>query len=309
MRIIHRHRQIDKFHTGYKNWCGGKIKLKEPLRNHTTFKIGGAADCFIEPKDTDDLKLLLNLLKRYKISFLIIGAGSNILVSDKGIAGAVIHLNSPYFKKIFFKADFIEVRAGCYLSEFISAAKERSLSGGEFLSGIPGTVGGALIMNAGQSRKGKGIGDLVESVTVMDDAGVVKTLFKKNLRFTYRRSNLSKYIILSAGIRLVKKNKQEIHNRIKEYLSYRRDSQELILPSAGCIFKNPACVSAGKLIDLCGLKDTRIGSAGISLKHANFIVNMGNADAESVLRLMRLIKKQIKAKFNIDLKPEIKIWR
>ncbi|MFH0790328.1 MAG: UDP-N-acetylmuramate dehydrogenase [Candidatus Omnitrophota bacterium] len=309
MRMIHCYRQIDKFHAGYKNWCGGEIKLKEPLKGHTTFKIGGAADYFIEPKDINDLKLLLNLLKRYNISFLIIGAGSNILVSDQGISGAVIHLNSPYFKKIFFEADFVEVRAGCYLSRFISAAGERGLSGCEFLSGIPGTAGGALIMNAGQSREGRGFGDLVETATVMDDNGIVKTLLKKDLRFAYRRSNLAKYIILSAGIRLIKKNKKEIQNRIKEYLDYRRGSQDLIVPSAGCIFKNPAGNSAGKLIDLCGLKNRRIGDAGISSKHANFILNMGNADSESVLRLMRLIKKQVRARFNIVLKPEIKIWR
>lgn len=294
----------------------GKISLNEPLKIHTTFRIGGPTRFFIEPKDINDLKLLLNLLKRYKIPFLVIGAGSNILVSDEGLDVAVIHLNSSYFKKFFFENNYLRIGSGAMLSQVVLLAQRRDLSGPEFLVGIPGTVGGALVMNAGilekvksQKSKAKNIGDLVENVTVMDFGGNVKTLNKKEIKFQYRKSNLSKYIILNARIKLIKKNKQEIKDKINRYLNFRRMTQDLSLPSAGCIFKNPKGDSAGRLIDLCGLKGRKIGDARISLKHANFILNLGNTNAKDVFKLVDLMRKEVKNKFNITLEPEIKIWQ
>jgi UDP-N-acetylmuramate dehydrogenase len=294
------------------NWwkdLRGKVRLNESLKAHTTFKIGGPAKFFIMPKDVWDLKLLLNLLKRYKIPFLVMGVGSNILVCDKGIEGAVLKLNSPYFKKVEFKDSRIEVGPGVLLNQVLVLAEELGLSGLEFLAGIPGTVGGALIMNAG--AQGECISDLVENVTVMDYNGKIKALNKRNIKFDYRKSNLAKYIILSTHLRLARKNRQEIKDSINKYITYRKLTQDLSKPSAGCIFKNPkgCSYSAGQLIDLCGLKGKRIGDACVSLKHANFIVNLKNAKAREVSKLMGLIINKVKSKFNITLKPEIKIWQ
>ena len=292
------------------NWwksLKGKVKLQEPLKKHTAFKIGGPAKYFIEPNDIRDLKLLLNLLKRYKIPFWVMGAASNILVSDNGIYGAVLRLSSPYFKKVVLKDNSFTLGSGVLLNQVVLSAQRYGLSGVEFLAGIPGTLGGALIMNAGIPEKN--IGELVEAVTVIDYNGKIKALSGRDIKFGYRISNLSKYIILSASIKLVKKKRQVIQDNIKRYLDYRRLRQDLSRPSAGCVFKNPLGYSAGKLIDLCGLKGRRIKDAYISKRHANFILNLGKAKAKDVCKLMGLIKKEVKRKFNITLEPEIKIWQ
>lgn len=292
------------------NWwkdLKGKVRLRELLKEHTTLKIGGRALYFVEPRDIGDLKSLLNLLKRYKMPLLVLGDGSNILVSDKGINALILRLNSPYFKRISFNNNFIEIGSAVVLNQVIRATQRRGLSGAEFLAGIPGTLGGALIMNAGAHKKC--IGNLVKNVTVMDYNGSIKTFNIKNIKFRYRKSNLSKYIILSASLSLIKKDKQEIKNKIDRYLDYRRRGLDSSYPSAGCIFKNPPGYSAGQLIDLCGLKGRRIGDACISQRHANFILNLKSAKACDVLKLMDLVKKKVKEKFNITLEPEIKIWQ
>jgi len=294
------------------NWwrnLKGKVRLQEPLKNHTTFKIGGPAKFFIEPRDPEDLKLLLGLAKKNKFSLYLIGRGSNLLISDKGINGVVIRLSGPYFRNLFCKNNYLYAGAGVLLSSIVLFTREHGLSGGEFLTGIPGTVGGALAMNAGVAKEYMSIGNIIKDVTVMDYAGDIKTLDKKDIKFAYRKSSLSKYIILNATIRLKKNNKKEIGDRIKEYFDSRKRTQDLSRPSAGCVFKNPAGDSAGRLIDLCGLKGKRIKDAAISLKHANFILNFGKANAADVRRLMDLVKKEVHSKFNIDLTPEIKIWQ
>ncbi len=238
----------------------------------------------------------------------MIGAGSNILANDKGLNALVIKLGSSCFKEIDFKAKGLTVGAGCMLSRVISLSKNKCVSAFELFAGIPGTIGGALAMNAGVREKN--IGDLVEEVQVMDYNGKIKGLKRKDIKFAYRSSSLAKYIVLSARFRSRSKKRQELEAVVRERLSWRRDKQELSLPSAGCVFKNPSeTISAGILIDLCGLKGKRIGDACICPRHANFIVNMGNASAKHVLMLMRLVKTKVKNKFNIDLQPEIKIWQ
>ena len=292
-----------------KNWwqgLKGSVKLRESLKRHTTFGIGGPARFFIEPKDVADLKLLINLRKRYKLPLLVIGAGSNILASDKGTGAAVLHLSSPYFKKLSFKKNILEASSGVSLNAAIRAATERGLGGLEFMAGIPATLGGALAMNAGIPAKS--ILDLVENVTVLDYNNRVKILSKNDLRFGYRSCNLGKFIILSARLKLKKGNKKKISRDTKQYLKRRWLTQDLSLPSAGCVFKNPKGDSAGRLIDLCGLKGGSVGGAAISLKHANFIVNRRHARAKDVLRLIALAKKEVKKKFGIVLEPEIIIW-
>ena len=294
------------------NWwrnLKGRIRLAEPLKDHTYFKIGGPAKFFIEPQDSNDLRLLLSLVKRYNFPIFVIGRGSNLLISDKGINGVVLRLNAPWFNKLSYKDNYLNVGSGVLLSRVVLFAQDYGLSGAEFLAGIPGTVGGALAMNAGIAQDNRSIAELVESVTVMDYRGNRKVLNKKDIRFGYRTSSLSKYIILSTLIKLNRKNKEQINDKIKAYLKYRKLTQDLSKPSAGCIFRNPTGNSAGRLIDLCGLKGKRIGGAGVSLKHANFILNLENAAARDVLQLTDLIKKEVRKKFNIDLKPEIKIWQ
>lgn len=285
----------------------GKVRLEEPLNRHATFKIGGPAGFFIEPYDIADLKLLITSAKKYKIPLLVIGRGSNILISDKGVKGIVLQLNSAFFRRIFIKRGCLEAGSGVLLRQLIKASQEHGLSGVEFLAGIPGTVGGALTMNAGS--RGRNIGDLVQKVTVIDYSGNIKILSKKDIKFEYRKSSLAKYIILSACIKLIKKNKKEIEDTIKKYLEHRRNTQDTSLPNAGCIFKNPHQESAGRLIDLCGLKGKVIGGASVSWRHANFILNRKCALARDVIKLMGLIKNRVKHKFNIDLEPEIKIWQ
>lgn len=298
---------LGKFAMNWWKELRGRVKLNEPLENYTTLKIAGRAKFFIEPKDINDLKLLLSLLRRYKIPLRIIGAGSNILVSDKGVDAAVIRLDSPYFNRLSLKNGYLEVGSGVGLNEVVLATQRRGLSGVEFLAGIPGTIGGALAMNAGIPQAN--IAQTVKDITVMDYYGNIKTLNKKDIKFSYRSSHLSRYIILSARLKLVKKNKRKIKDEINKYLNYRHITQDLSLPSCGCIFKNPRGDSAGRLIDLCGLKGKRIGDAFVSLKHANFILNLGNAKAGDVFKLMDLIKKKVKKRFNVTLEPEIKIWR
>jgi UDP-N-acetylmuramate dehydrogenase len=293
-----------------------RIKEKEFLKKHTTFRIGGPAQFYARPQNVGELGMLLNAAKKYKIPFRVIGQGSNVLISDSGLVGLTLSLNSPYFKKINFSNNLVEVGAGCALSGLIQKALGRNLGGADFLVGIPGMVGGALAMNAGiaikaksKKSKVKSIGDLVESVSVMDHNGVLKNLNKKEIRFGYRDTSLGKYIILSARLKLKKESQAVIAGRIKKYLKLRQTSQDYSYPSAGCVFKNPGGYSAGRLIDLCGLKGERIGDAAVSLKHANFIINLGRAKARDVLKLMDLIKNKVRNKFNIKLESEIKIWK
>lgn len=284
-----------------------RVKIREPLARHTSFGIGGPADLFIRARDTRDLKVLLPALKRDKIPFLIIGAGSNLLAADKGLKAAVLKLDSPLFKKISFRGACLEAASAVMLARAVQAAAKRGLSGMEFLAGIPGTIGGALAMNAG--AWGRDMAGLIEKVRVMDYKGNISWLKKERIKFGYRKSGLSKYIILGARIRLARKNKTVIREEINKYLSLRRRSQDVSLPNAGCIFRNPAKESAGRLIDLCGLRGRRIGAACVSRRHANFILNCGRAKAEDVLKLMDLIKRRVKSRFNIALQPEIKVWR
>ena len=300
------------------NWwrkLKGKVRLKEPLKNHTTFKIGGPANFFIEPDNPDDLRLLLNLANQYDLPVFVMGRGSNLLISDKGISGVVVRLSAPCFNRLSYKDTYLSAGSGVSLGEAVLFAQEHGLSGAEFLAGIPGTVGGALAMNAGISQKVhrsefrvQSIGDLAKKVTVMDYAGNIKTLNKGDISFGYRESSLSKYIILSTLMKLKKGSKKQIEGKIKSYLEHRKLSQDLSKPSAGCIFRNPAGHSAGRLIDLCGLKGKRIKGAAVSLKHANFILNLKGASARDVCKLMDCIRKKVNSKFNINLIPEIKIW-
>ncbi|MDD2654541.1 MAG: UDP-N-acetylmuramate dehydrogenase [Candidatus Omnitrophica bacterium] len=296
----------------------GKIVLDEPLKGHTTFRIGGPAKVWVEPYDVEDLKNILKFVKKNKISFFVIGEGSNLLVKDEGFNGIVIKLSSDYFNKIKSNNTCIIAGGGVKLSKLIDFAKRHSLGGCEFLSGIPGSIGGALAMNAGTrinsviNNQYQSIGDLVKEVEVIDFNGNRKILKARQLKFAYRSSNLLKYIILFAKLNLKPRARAEIENEITDYLSYRKRTQDSNWRNAGCVFKNPLSpsdklLSAGYLIDACGLKKHRMGGAVVSSKHANFIINDKNAKARDVTNLIKYIKKVVKDEFDVELALELKI--
>ncbi|MCX5710385.1 MAG: UDP-N-acetylmuramate dehydrogenase [Candidatus Omnitrophica bacterium] len=280
---------------------------KSSLKKLTTFKIGGKIDHFVEPRDESELRdaLLFAKCKRKKV--FVIGAGSNILAPDRGLSGVIIRLKAADFSKISVKGNVIECGSGVYLNRFLSAAKNSGLTGAEFLVGIPGMIGGALIMNAG--GWGKGIGGLVKDIRIMDYNGRVKIIKKSIAGFSYRNSKLNRYIILGARFILKKGKKSAISATIKKYLDYRRKSQDNSLPNVGCIFKNPAQGSAGMFIDACGLKGKRCAGAVVSERHANFILNARGAKAKDVLKLIDLVSHKVKEEFGIKLEPEIRIWK
>lgn len=293
------------------NWpksLSKKIKTKVNLAGFTAFKIGGPAEFFFTPAKIKELQDILSFARKKRIRIFMLGAGSNILVSDRGVKGLVIKLSGKYFNHLSCSGTCLVAGGGLKLSRLILFAKTKCLTGLEFLAGIPGTLGGSVIGNAG--AWGESIGGLVKQVSVLDYNGRRRLLSAKQLKFSYRKSNLNKYIILWAKLKLRENDKGVIASEIKRYLLMRRKTQGTRLPNAGCIFKNPAGLrGAGKLIDLCGLKGKRKNKAIISARHANFILNSGRAKCRDVLFLMDLMRRKVKSKFGINLRKEIKLWR
>lgn len=284
-----------------------KIKQDVNLGRLTSFKIGGPARYFFEPANLQELSQALIYAKGAGLKVFILGAGSNLLISGNGVAGLVIKLSQPEFKRVYHQGSCIIAGSGLKLSQLVAYAASHSLGGVEFLAGIPGTLGGSLMGNAG--AWGSSIGGTVKQLGVLDYKGKFKVLAAKQLNFGYRKSNLGKYIIIWAKLKLSCADKKTIAGRIKQYLLTRKTAQNNRLPSAGCVFKNPPAGSAGLLIDQCGLKSRKIGKAQVCSKHANFILNTGGARFRDVLSLMGLMRKKVKEKFKVDLEPELKIWK
>ena len=304
-----------------------KIKEKIPLKEYTTFKIGGLARYFFVAKSREDLKNAILWAKKKKLLFFILGGGSNILFSDKGFKGLIIKMQNSKCK---IKNTKVVAEAGVLLQKLVLETAKKGLSGLENLAGIPGTLGGAIWGNAGAF--GREIGDLVEEVKVLDVGSSkleVKKLKKEDCKFGYRDSIFKKrknWIILGATLKLKRGKRKEIEEKIKEILRLRKEKQPLEFPSAGSVFKNvpiekvskrirekfrekikDGLLPAGVLIEAAGLKGVQIGGAKISEKHANFIVNVGNAKASDVKELIEKIKKEVKKKFKIQLEEEIKL--
>lgn len=267
-------------------------------------KYGGPADIFVKINDTEELTFLLNLAKEKNVQVTVIGNGSNVLVTDKGIRGIVIKID---FNTIEKEDETLKVGAGVLLSKLARIALENELTGIEFASGIPGTLGGAIFMNAG--AYGEQVGNKIIETTYIDENLEVKTITKEEHEFEYRKSifQKNKGIILSGKIKLEKGNKEEIKTKMEEYSKTRKEKQPLNMPNAGSIFKRGEGYITAKLIDESGLKGHKIGDAQISELHAGFIVNKGNATAKDILNLIQLIKNKIKEKFNIDIETEIRI--
>lgn len=284
-----------------------KIYKKELLKNFTSFKIGGEADIIAEPKDIKELVELIKFLRNKGIIFYILGNGTNVLVSDKGIRGCVVHLGKN-LSKIKVNGTKIEAEPGALLSEIAQIALKNKLQGFEQLSGIPGSIGGAVAMNAGAYDKE--IKDVVTSVNAINENGRVVKLNKDALDFSYRRSSIieKNYIVTSVTINLVAGNKDEIKANMEKYAELRRNKQPLEWPSAGSTFKRPEGKYAALLIKDSNLMGESVGDAEVSTKHAGFIINKGNAKANDVYKLMNIIKNDVKTYFNVDLEPEVKLW-
>ena len=290
------------------SWYSGlnaRILFDEPLARHTTLRLGPVARLWIEPFNRQSLALLVKKIKARKLTWLVIGCGSKLLITKKSLPLA-LHLGAGDFKACSAEDNDIVAGAGVRVSSLLKAAYDHGLGGLEFLSGIPASVGGAVMLNAGVGWPERlEIGPFVHELEVMTHNGLIKTLHRHDLEFGYRYSNLKKYIIVR--FRLFKKRKENIKIKMRKFLNHRKETQGLDGFSAGCIFKNSSGQSSGKLIDLCGLKGKHIGDAMISTKHANFIINRGNAEAKDILTLMKLMKTQVRKKFNLTLEAEIQI--
>lgn len=287
----------------------GEVKFREPMRNHTSLKIGGPADIFAMPQDLSSLKNMHINLRRNKIPFFPLGGGTNILVRDGGIEGAVISLRSFRRTGVLSKDNkyaYLFAEAGTLLQRIVNFSKENGYSGVEGLAGIPGTVGGAIFGNAGAF--GYEMKDVLISVEVMDIEGRIKRFKAEEINFGYRSTSISQNeLILGAEIKLKKDEKEEVSAKVDDFLEEKREKQPLREPSAGCVFKNPAGLSAGKLIDEAGCKGIKIGDVEVSSIHANFFINKGRANASDFIRLMEEVAHRVKERFGVVLEPEIKI--
>ncbi len=288
------------------------IQKNIPLKNYTTFKIGGRAKYFFQAKSKEELIKAIKFAQSAKLPFFILGGGSNLLVSDKGYNGLVIkcQMSNVKCQNKMSNVKIIEAETGAELGDLVKLAAKNNLTGLEWAAGIPGTVGGAVHNNV--AAFDNSMADVVKSVEVFDvSESKIKNIEAKSCNFGYKETIFKKnknLIILSCILQLKPGKAKEIEQEIKHFLDYREKNHPLKFPSAGCIFKNPSGVSAGELIEKCGLKGRKSGGAMISEKHANFIVNLDGAQAKDVLSLINLIKKEVKNKFNVELKEEIQYF-
>jgi UDP-N-acetylenolpyruvoylglucosamine reductase len=281
------------------------IRRDEPLAPRTTLRVGGPADWFVEPASENDLAAVLGHCSERGLPVFVLGRGSNLLVKDGGVRGVVVSLVHPFFSRIEPAGPELHCWAGARLKRVAVEAKRHGIADLEFLEGIPGSVGGALRMNAG--AMGGAIFDSVVSVRMMDFTGRIHQRTPAEMEVKYRGClTLKTHIALSALLRGRPGVREDIERRMAE-LSRKRWASQPAAPSAGCIFKNPASIPAGKLIDELGLKGTRLGGAVVSLEHGNFLVNDGTATARDVLELIELIRSRARAERGIDLEPEVEI--
>ena len=281
------------------------VKQQEPMSRHTTFRIGGPADFYLCPHSTKEVQEIVEICKEENLPYFVLGNGSNLLVSDKGYRGVVIQLWKN-FSDITVKDCCIQAKAGALLSKVAAEALEAGLTGMEFASGIPGTIGGAAFMNAG--AYGGEMKDIIKSVKVLDTQGEVRILPKEELKMGYRTSIVKEkgYTVLSVELELSKGNREEIRNTMEDLKERRTSKQPLEMPSAGSTFKRPEGYFAGKLIMDSGLRGFSVGGAQVSEKHCGFVVNKGGATAMDVLNLIREVQRKVKEQFGVDLETEVR---
>lgn len=283
-----------------------EILFNEEMKNHTTFKIGGPADMFLDCSSVSELIDGISLCKENNIPYMVIGNGSNMLVSDKGIEGMVFCVGDK-MKNITVSGNTIICEAGCKMVALSNEAQKNSLSGLEFVAGIPGTLGGGIYMNAG--AYGGELKDTVKKVTYIDESGELRTAEGDELDFSYRHSMFSgrDCVIISAELELTFGEPDKIKDEMRDYNNRRREKQPLEYPSAGSTFKRPEGYFAGKLIEDSGLRGFSIGGAQVSEKHSGFVINKGDATASDVLALIEHIKKTVFDKFGVSLEPEVRL--
>jgi len=283
------------------------VEPNHPLAPHTWYRLGGPADYFIRPRNATELKAIVLRCNENHIPLYILGFGSNLLVSDEGVRGAVIQLQGEEFGKTEFNGSEVTAWAGAELSKLVLDCVQKELSGVEALTGIPGSVGGAVRMNAG-GQFGD-IGSAVEAVTLMDIHGTVFEKRKPELIFDYRCVNIRARFILNAQLKLTPGDPEKIMRTIKESWIYKKNSQPLNTRNCGCVFKNPSGAAAGALIDRAGLKGHQIGGAVVSEKHANFIVAKDGCASRDVMQLIEVIRKRVREQFDVELELELEVWK
>ena len=280
-------------------------RIDEPLARHTSFRIGGPADLMLLPKDEPELAAALRAIKRAKLALLVLGNGTNMLVSDRGFRGVVIKL-SKGFKDIERCGNTLRVNAALSLPRLVTRCMQQRLTGMEWAVGIPGSIGGALVMNAG--AYGGQMSDVVKNVYGYLPNGDLRTPAPKDIHFSYRHAEYPKgFVIAGCTLKLRPGSKQAIKRAMDRWLTKRAQNQPLSLPSAGCIFKNPPDDSARRLIGVAGLKGKQVGGAQVSAKHANFIVNRGGARARDVLALAKAVQDAVKRDSGVTLVPEVRL--
>lgn len=282
------------------------IVSDEPMRKHTTFRIGGNADIFVRPESKEQIAEILRLCRKQYVPYFILGNGSNLLVGDRGFRGVVINIMDN-MNDIKVDGGIIKAQAGAMLIKVSRAARDNSLTGLEFASGIPGTIGGAIYMNAG--AYGGEMKDVVTQVTAMDAEGEIYTFGTDELEFSYRHSVIQQrdLIVLDVTMKLAAGDQKIIDDRMSELAVARRTKQPLEYPSAGSTFKRPEGYFAGKLIMDAGLRGYRVGDAQVSEKHCGFVVNRGNATADDVIKLIDDVKAKVSEEYDVVLEPEVRM--
>lgn len=281
-------------------------KLNQPLAEYTWLRVGGPAQYFIEPRNLDELREVVACCHANEIPVHVMGSASNLLVREEGVSGAVIRLSGDNFSQITIEGTQVRAQAGALLSNAISQCIQAGLGGLEVLAGIPGTVGGALVGNAG--GKSGDIGQFVESIQVMTSKGDLEMRSRDEISYQYRSSSITDLVVLEGVLNLKQDDPDEISNRMKKIWIMKKATQPLSFQSAGCIFKNSRGAQAGALIEEAGLKGMRVGDVEVSEQHANFFVTHSGAKADDVLRLIDLVHSKVNEQFGVDLELEIKIW-
>lgn len=282
------------------------VKQGIPLAARTWFHIGGPAEYFVEPQTIEQLAEVVRRCRQEQVTVRVLGDGANLLVDDAGVKGVVVHLSGEAFQQARFADGLLEAGAGRDMPRLVLHCVREGWTGLECLTGIPGTVGGCVRMNAG-GRFGD-VGSVVESVEVMDNDGAVFTRTRDDLVFGYRSTNITSKLILGATFRLIEDDPHRILRQVKEIWIYKKNSQPLGHPNAGCIFKNPRGLSAGALIDQAGMKGQRVGGAYVAQKHANFILAEPGTRASDVLKLINCVREAVYKKFEVYLELELEVW-
>jgi UDP-N-acetylmuramate dehydrogenase len=288
---------------------GARVKVSEPLARYTSMKVGGPADFFIEVENAATLTGVLRTLNRYRTSFFLLGNGSNVLISDRGVRGAVIHLAGA-FKQVEWRQEdeivWVRVGAAFAVTQLVREAARKGCGGLEFAEGIPGTIGGALFMNAG--AYGSEFEKVIDRVDGFTREGEPIRLSRNEMTFTYRDSHLPVgMVVTQVQLRLRQEDSAKVTSKVRELVTKRKSSQPSGYPNSGSMFRNPPGDFAGRLIEAAGLKGKKIGHAQISPRHGNFIVNLGGAKGEEVRQLMELARNEVKTQFGIELEPEVRL--